>query len=170
MSDEEETINRGLILLTERNPYERPFTELIDYAKDQGFSVVRLDKLSEDEEEIQPDEYHHLIDRALEALEEGGVNYIGAIGESKGTDLLTQYPGLDKFEFLILWSPTQIEKTIEFDGPHKILYGSDDKLAKDLNLREAFPNAKIIEIEGKGDELGQKAVSKSESIFLSSRM
>lgn len=175
MSEEEETVNRGFILFPERNPYERPFTDLVDYAKDQGFSVVRLDKLSKDEE-FDPEEYHHLLDRAVEALEEEGCNYIGAMGESFGAELLINYPDIEKFKFMILWAPTERldeDETGNFDRPVKIVHGSEDEqvdIKRSKKLAENFPNAKFSGIEDKGHELNSKAVSQSESMFLLSRM
>ena len=174
MSEEEEAVNRGFILFPERNPYDMPFSDLVDYAKDQDFSVVRLDKLSE-EEELDPGEYYHLLDRAVEALEEEGCNYIGAMGESMGAELLINYPGVENFEFMILWAPTEKldEDKESFDGPVKIVHGSEDEevdIERSERLVEAYPKAKFSKIEDVDHELGLKAVSKSESVFLSSRM
>ncbi|EHK01564.1 hypothetical protein HRED_07876, partial [Candidatus Haloredivivus sp. G17] len=37
-------------------------------------------------------------------MEEEGCNYIGAMGESMGAELLINYPGVENFEFMILWA------------------------------------------------------------------
>lgn len=176
---EDETVKRGFILFPERDPYNRPFTEIVDYAKRQGFSVVRLDLLDK-QDDFDSEKCKGLIYKAVEALEEDGCNYIGVRGESLGSEMLMEYPGKEKFDFMILWCPTNRlgtrpgnHKISGFDKPVKILHGSEDQEAdieRSKELAQAFPKAKFSKIEGKGHELGSKAVSRSESMFLASRM
>ncbi|EHK02005.1 hypothetical protein HRED_06178 [Candidatus Haloredivivus sp. G17] len=76
---------------------------------------------------------------------------------------------------MILWAPTEKldEDKESFDGPVKIVHGSEDEevdIERSEKLVEAYPKAKFSKIEDVDHELGLKAVSKSESVFLSSRM
>ena len=109
MGDEEESVNRSLLVIPgiSSDPYESPFEEVVSYAKDMGFSVVRLSQWSgsEDLEDRTLDDMYQLIDRALEKLDEEGYNYIGVLGKSFGGQLALTYPGNERFDFMILWAP-----------------------------------------------------------------
>ena len=109
MSDEEESVNRSLLVIPGINsdPYESPFDEVVDYAKDMGFSVVRLNQWngSEDLEEKTLNDLYTLIDRALKKLDDEGYNYIGVLGKSFGGQLALTYPHNERFDFMILWAP-----------------------------------------------------------------
>ena len=109
MSDEEESVNRSLIVIPgiSSDPYDSPFEEVVSYAKDMGFSVVRLSQWnsSEDLEDKTLDDLYQLIDRALEKLDEEGYNYVGVLGKSFGGQLALTYPRNERFDFMILWAP-----------------------------------------------------------------
>lgn len=109
MSNEDEVIDKGLIVIPgiSSNPYESPFEDVVEYAKDMDFSVARLDQWesSEDLEDMTLEDLHHLIERTVDALEEHGCNYIGVLGKSFGGQLALTYPDNVSFEFMILWAP-----------------------------------------------------------------
>lgn len=110
MAADEEPLNRGFIVIPglNSNTHETPFDEVIEYAKDMEFSVVRLDGEISDEDfgDKTLDDMHDLMDRAVKALENHGCNYIGVLGKSFGGQLALTYPKNQFFEFMILWSPT----------------------------------------------------------------
>lgn len=164
--DEEETVNRSLLVIPgiSSDPYESPFNEVVDYAKEMGFSVVRLNQWSssEDLEDKTLKDMHDLIDRALEKLDEEGYNYIGVLGKSFGGQLALTYPHNERFDFMILWAPAvglegdNVDKWIStplgqasaatdisidpsylknIDIPVKIIHGTDDEVV-DLEVSE----------------------------------
>ena len=106
---DEEPVNKGLLVIPGINSstQEPPFNEAIEYAKSQGFSVVRLDEWesSEDLKDETLENLHHLMSRGIEALEDHGCNYIGVIGKSFGGQLALTYPKNSRFEFMVLWAP-----------------------------------------------------------------
>ena len=110
MSSDEETIKKGLIALPDlkESTKDNPLAETIDYAKEHGFSVVRLDKWGQmsDLEGKTLEEMHHLVEKAFTALKDNDCNYIGVIGKGFGGQLALTYPKNNSFEFMVLWAPT----------------------------------------------------------------
>ncbi|MEF8880610.1 MAG: YqiA/YcfP family alpha/beta fold hydrolase [Candidatus Nanohaloarchaea archaeon] len=110
MSDEEENVTRSLLVIPgiSSDPYESPFEDVVEYAKDMDFSVVRLNQWSssEDLDNKTLEDMHGMIDRALKKLDEEGYNYIGVIGKSFGGQLALTYPHNERFDFMVLWAPS----------------------------------------------------------------
>ncbi len=98
--------SKGLIVVSDINsdPFSTPFDEVVEYAKDNGFSVVRIDAWEDTEElgEMTLEEVHQLIDESRELLD---CESLGILGKSFGGQLALTYPDNMSFEFLILWAP-----------------------------------------------------------------
>jgi len=100
---------RGLVVIPgiSSGPYGRLFDEVVEFAQQEHYSVVRINawESAEELEEMTLHDLHDKVTQANQVLQENQCDEITILGKSFGGQIALTHPNTETFNQMILWAP-----------------------------------------------------------------